>query len=149
MSTKQLAELINEKHDVLLELHRLGRQQSPLIRADDIHNLLLLLSAKQGLLNQLQTVEQRLKPYRQQDPETRQWASPADRQKCADTARDCETLLAEIVRIERQSEEEMQRRRDVAAARLEEAGSAAEARQAYLRSTASGARRLDLYSGRD
>ena len=147
MSTKQLAEKIDQKHDLLVQLHQLGRQQGHLIRAEDINNLLVLLSAKQTLLNQLQTVEQQLEPYRHQDPETRQWATPAERQRCADIAQQCEALLSEIVRIERQSEEEMERRRDVAASRLEEAGSAAEARKAYMQPSQSGTERLDLYSG--
>ena len=146
MSTKQLAELIDKKHNLLVQLHQLGRQQRALIRAEDINNLLVLLSTKQTLLNQLQTVEQQLEPYRNQDPETRRWATPADRQKCAEVARHCEVLLSEIVQIERHSEEEMERRRDVAAARLEDAGSAAEARKAYMQPSHSGAEKLDLYS---
>lgn len=147
MSTKQLAELIDQKHNLLVQLHQLGRQQGALIRAEDINNLLVLLSTKQTLLNQLQTVEQQLEPYRHQDPETRPWATLSHRQKCAEVARQCEALLSEIVQIERQSEEEMERRRDVAAARLEDAGSAAEARKAYMPPGHLRAEKLDLYSG--
>jgi flagellar biosynthesis/type III secretory pathway chaperone len=147
MSTKELADLIDQKHDVLIQLHQLGRQQGSLIQAEEINNLLVLLSAKQTLLNQLQMVEQRLEPFRHQDPEARAWPTPEDRQRCAGVAQHCERLLAEIVRIERQSEQEMQRRRDVVAARLEDAGSAAQARQAYMQSTPSGPERLDLVSG--
>ena len=146
MSTKQLAELIDQKRDVLLQLRQLGRQQSGLIRADDINNLLVLLSAKQTLLNQLHAVERRLEPYRHQDPDARAWATPADRQHCAEVARQCGALLAEIVQTERDSEQEMERRRDVAAARLEETGSAAEARRAYVPPADPGATRLDLCS---
>ena len=146
MSTKQLAELIDQKHSVLVQLHQLGRQQSGLIRAEDINNLLVLLSTKQTLLSQLQTIEQRLEPYRHQDPEARAWATPADRQRCAEVAGRCEVLLCDIVQVERQGQEEMERRRDAAAARLEETGSAAEARRAYVRGADPGAPQLDLCS---
>ena len=145
MSTKQLAELISQKHDVLVQLHQLGRQQSGLIRAEEINNLLILLSAKQTLLNQLRTIEQRLEPYRHQDPESREWASAADRQRCAEVASQCERLLGQIVEIERQSEDEMERRRDAVAARLDQTGSAAQARQAYTRPARAEAGQLDLY----
>jgi flagellar biosynthesis/type III secretory pathway chaperone len=146
MSTKQLAERIRQKHDVLAQLLQLGRQQARLVCADDVNNLLTLLTAKQSLLNQLQTIERHLEPFRRQDPERRVWATPGERTECADLVRRCESLLAEIVQVERQSEEEMVRRRDAVAARLEETGSATEARKAYLPPIDSQPGRLDLCS---
>jgi hypothetical protein len=146
METDRLAELIDNKHAVLAQLLRLGREQSNLIGDGDITNLLVVLSAKQSLLNQLQTIEGHLAPFRQQDPAARRWSSPAARHRCAEVARRCEDLLHDIVEIEKRSESEMVRRRDAAAARLQSAGSAAQARAAYQNQPKSSPRQLDLTS---
>ena len=146
MNTQQLAALIGQKHEVLVQLRQLSSQQANFVGAGDTNSLLVVLSAKQTLLNRLKTIEHQLGPFRHQDPDSRSWPSPADRQQCAEMVRQCETLLAETVKVERESEAEMQRQRDVAAARLQETGSAAEARKAYTLPSEPANQRSDLFS---
>ena len=146
MNTQQLAELIGQKHEVLVQIRQLSSQQANFVGAGDVNSLLVLLSAKQTLLQRLQTIEHQLKPFCHQDPDSRSWSSPADRQQCAEMIRQCETLLAEIVKVERESEAEMQRRLADAAARLQEMGSSAEARKAYTLPSEAANQRSDLFS---
>ena len=116
--TDLLAELIGKKLAVLEQLRDLSRRQSDLISDGDIQRLLAVLSAKQTLLTELQKLQKQLEPFRKQDPETRRWRSPADRERCRQVAERCEALLGEIMLVEKQSESEMARRRDDAVARL-------------------------------
>ncbi len=105
-----------------------------------------MLAAKQHLLAQLQRLERNLDPFRSQDPESRRWRTPDDRRQCAAELASCETLLAEIVRQERQSESELTHRRDEASAQLQGVHSAQQAHRAYLAPAAPAPRALDLTS---
>jgi flagellar biosynthesis/type III secretory pathway chaperone len=146
IETDVLADLIGKKLAILEQLRDLSRRQSDLIEDSDVQRLLSVLSAKQTLLNELQRLQRQLEPFRQQDPESRRWRSPQDRQRCRQLAERCEALLGEIMLVEKQSESEMVRRRDAAVARLEETHSSAEATRAYIGSTPTVRRSLDLSS---
>jgi flagellar biosynthesis/type III secretory pathway chaperone len=143
--TEQLAELISDRHEVLVQLRELSRRQLDLIGEGDVDRLLVLLSAKQTLLGRLQKVDRRLDPFRRQDPESRRWRSPADRERTRQMAERCETLLGEIVLVEKQGESDLIRRRDEAATQLEGVHHASQARQAYGEAADAGGR-LDLTS---
>ena len=127
-----MANLIDQKHAVLLQLRELARRQMPLIEANNMSDLLSLLSAKQSLLSQLQRVEGQLDPFRHQDPERRQWRSPEDRQRCAQTAAATRGLLEEIMEIERRGESRLRENRDRTAQRLDRVHQAGEVQSAYL-----------------
>jgi hypothetical protein len=144
--TDNLAELIHRRHVCLGQLRDLGRRQLELIAAGELGHLLTLLAGKQRLLATLQATERELDPFRQQDPAVRRWRSLADREICARLAADCESLLAEIVAQERQSELEMSRRRDQTVACLEHVQSAGAARGAYAAQTSVLRTHLDLSS---
>ena len=144
--TNTLAKLIAAKHDVLVQLRQLSRQQLDLIDEGDMSKLLVLLSAKQSLLGQLQKVERQLDPFRSQDPEGRRWESSQLRQQTRQTAERCEGLLGEIMMIEKQGESDLVRRRDAAAHHLQGVHTAARARGAYSQPNADHGRRLDLSS---
>ncbi len=126
----------------------MSRRQSDLIADGDIQRLLSVLSAKQTLLSELQKVQQRLEPFRQQDPESRTWRSLPDRQRCRTLVERCEALLGEIMMIEKQSESEMAQRRDAALSRLQESHSSAEATRAYIRAPVTAARQFGFEFGR-
>ena len=49
----------------------------------------------------LQELERELKPYYAGDPDQRVWRSPDERARCAKQASECNTLLEEIVRLEK------------------------------------------------
>jgi len=135
-NTDTLSEQMQQKHELLSQLRDLGQHQIELIVQGDLSRLLKLLAAKQRLMNALQTVERTLEPFRHQDPNLRAWRTAEDRRCCAETATNCEALLAAIVEQERHSESEMTIRRDVAAARLQGLHHAAQIHHAYSEDTA-------------
>ena len=131
-NTDSLASLIAQKLQLLELLARLSHAQVDLIDTGDMTKLLSVLGAKQRLLGQIQQLEQALGPFRQEDPDERIWSSAAAREKCRADAQRSEQLLSEIMRLERQGEAEMVRRRDETARRLEEMDTASRAHTAYF-----------------
>jgi flagellar biosynthesis/type III secretory pathway chaperone len=132
METEVLANLIDKKYEVLSLLRQLARAQVSIVHDGDMTRLMKLLATKQTLLHQLQSLEDQLDPFRHQDPETRQWQSKERRQKTRDMATRCESLLNEIMLVEKQCEGELVVRRDAAATRLQGIHSVSQATSAYL-----------------
>jgi len=146
LETDILAQLICAKHQCLLQLRELGRRQLDLIEATDMTGLLEVLSTKQHTISQLQRIEKALNPFRDQDPDSRQWNSDETRARCAEQLQQCETLFAEIVSQEKCSEGELIRRRDEAATRLQGAHLAGQVRGAYTPQPSPHLHQLDLQS---
>ena len=144
--TDVLAGLICTKHACLVELRDLGRRQLELIDRDDMTALLDVLTVKQRSLLKLQQIERALDPFRDQDPDRRDWPTPERRRRCAEQLRQCETLLAEIISQEKCGESALTRRRDEAATRLQGAHLAGQARSAYAAQAAGKTNQLDLLS---
>jgi flagellar biosynthesis/type III secretory pathway chaperone len=130
-STDRLAELIEQKRHVLAELRGVGEQQSALITQGDTTSLLKLLAVKQQWISTLQRLERELAPFYAEDPNSRTWRSTQDRARCAQAAAECNTLLDEIVQLEKQGAEIMTARRNEVAQQLEQAHAAAQVRSAY------------------
>jgi hypothetical protein len=126
-----LAAFIAKRHACLTQLHRLGMKQRELVQSGELNSLMRLLSVKNQLLAALQTIEQSLAPFHQQEPEERVWSDPALRQACARQAEECQRMLAEIMHMERENEREITERRDLLATQLQTAQSATTARRAY------------------
>jgi hypothetical protein len=145
-ATDLLAQLIERKLDCLSQLRRMGEKQLDLVRDDRITELLDLLAAKQRLLADLGGIERRLDPFRNQDPDKRQWSTPGARQACAQKLRQCETLLGQIISQEKESEGQLTRRRDEVAARLQGANLASRARGAYTAVSPPQVSQIDLLS---
>ena len=141
-----LADLIVRKRDCLVQLRDLGPRQLALVREGSMTTLLDLLSAKQRLLLELQRLERQLDPFRGQDPDARRWSTPETRQQTARRLAECETLLAQIVRQDKECEEELIDRRRRTAIRLQDVHAAHRARGAYLAPGSGVAARLDLSS---
>jgi flagellar biosynthesis/type III secretory pathway chaperone len=131
LDTDLFAELIGKKLAVLEQLRDLSRRQTDLIADGDMERLFAVLSAKQTLLSELQRVQKRLEPFRQQDPEARRWRTPADRERCRQLRERSELLLGEILLVEKQCESEMARRRNDVATRLHSVRLSADAAHAY------------------
>lgn len=146
LETDILGDLIGRKRSCLAQLRAIGERQLDLVRLGSMTDLLELLAVKQHVLLQLQQVERELDRFRGEDPEKRRWRSPEGRRECAAQWAECEALLAQIMAQERQSERELTRRRDEAAARLEEVHTASQARGAYLAGPRNGVVQLDLIS---
>ncbi len=148
LETDVLTELIGKKHAILEKVRELSRRQSALIGENNMTRLMSVLAAKQTLLVELQKIQRQLDPFRAQEPETRTWRSPEDRQRCQQLASRCEALIGEIMLVEKQSESEMIQQRDAVAARLQGAHSSAQATRAYATSHLPARRSLDLSSER-
>ena len=131
MDTVRLANLIDRKHEVLRQLLLLAQRQYQVVNQGEMGTLISILAAKQRMLNELQTVETELAPFREQDPESRRWCAAGERQRVRGVAGQCEAILREIVRLESHCEQELVNRRDAAAARLQGTHSAAQAVQSY------------------
>jgi hypothetical protein len=130
-STEQLAALIAQKHEVLVQLRAVGVRQTDLVGSGEIAALLKVLSAKQRLINRLQELEMELKPYYAGDPEKRVWQSPNERSQCAKQASECNTLLEQIVRLEKLGAEKMNERKNEVAQQLQQVHAATHVRNAY------------------
>src|SRR5689334_13329296 len=130
-STDQLSTLIANKHEVLVQLRSLGARQTCLVDDGDVTSLLKLLAAKQQLIGRLQQLERQLKPYYAVDPEQRVWRSPEARATCAKQANECNAILEEIVRMEKDGAERMTQRKNEVAQQLQRVHAAAHVRSAY------------------
>jgi hypothetical protein len=144
--TDLLSDLIRQKHTCLEHLCAMGRKQLDLVRGGGMTELLDVLAAKQQILLQLQRIEHELGPFRGQDPDSRSWRSPERRSECAAMVAACESLLAQIIAREKESETALVRRRDEAAAQLEGTRSASQARASYSTRSRIAAAQLDLAS---
>lgn len=131
LTTTQLADLIEKRHRCLTQLRDLGRKQSEFISAGEMGPLLRLISAKNQLIAALQSIEQGLGPFHEQDPDARVWHSPDARSQCSRLAEECQVLLAEVMELEKQNEQKMVERRDDVASQLQAAQAANSARGAY------------------
>jgi hypothetical protein len=147
LETEILSELIGAKREILGQLRDLGVRQREVIDSGDTDHLFRVLAAKQRLLADLQQVEQRLTPYREQDPDQRAWRSQQDRDHCAAKSEQCAHLLAEVIRQERESERAMVRRRDDTAMQLRAVHSAMHLQQSYESCQAATSGGLDLTCG--
>jgi hypothetical protein len=130
-STEQLAGLIAQKHEVLLQLRAVGVRQTDLVASGEVAALLKLLAAKQHLITRLQELERELKPYYAGDPDKRVWRSPDERARCAKQAGECNALLEEVVRLERLGAEKMNERKNDVAQQLQQVHAATHVRNAY------------------
>jgi len=130
-STTHLAELIAKRRKCLAQLRELGAKQGELIADGNMTALLRIFSAKQELIAALETLERELRPYHDEDPESREWVSPAARAACAADAEECRRLLAEVMALEQAGERQMTVRRDGVAHELRSLSAARGVREAY------------------
>jgi len=132
MSTAELTQLIDKKHEVLVQLCLLSRRQATMIDSSpEMNSLISLLAAKQQLISQLNQAERNLDPYRDEDPELRVWASPEHRRACAEKVRQCGIFLAEVMRLEKQGIDQLSQQRDETSKQLQSTSSGVQAHQAY------------------
>lgn len=129
--TEPLARLVQQKRRLLEQLVQIGRRQGALIGEGEVASLVQLLSGKQQLIAGLKVVEQGLDAFRHDDPDQRQWPTPADRAACKADADACNALLAEALATEQKHEAQMSERRDAIGAQLNQAQSAHAASSAY------------------
>lgn len=132
LETCRLAVLVKRKRALLEQLQQLCHRQAETIDRADAERLLRILTAKHKLLSGLEHVERELDPYRQQDPQSRQWASEAERESCRSDARACESLWNEIIDLEERCGGELTRQRAAVAEQLAQVRGQSQAQSAYL-----------------
>jgi hypothetical protein len=130
-STEHLARLVSAKRQVLKIVVRLSERQLEMIESGHMEDLMKLLAAKQTVLAQLQSVERELLPYRDDDPDTRPWATGAARAACQAEASEANALIARSLELERRAEAAMLARRNAAENSLAAFQVASDARAAY------------------
>ena len=130
-STDNLAKLIFQRRQCLMQMRDLGHKQSELVATGEMESLLRLLAAKQHVLNAMQAIEQKLTPFHDEDPEKRVWPSPSARAQAAQLSDQCQQLLVEVIELEKNNEQQMTIRRDEIASQLQLANTASMARGAY------------------
>jgi hypothetical protein len=135
-STAELAGLIQRKLSLLEQMRVATIDQCQRVASLENDALLGVLARKQNLLAELQEVQIRLEPFRDQDPESRNWLSPDTRAKARAAAERCQQLIQELIQLENRSIGEMTARREGIASHLHELGSAHAARMAYQQSDA-------------
>jgi hypothetical protein len=138
LETDILAELVERKLRVLVQLRELTVRQPSLIATDDMKTLLRVFAAKQKLLEEIQRLDSHLEPFRSQDPQERVWRSADLQIRCRGAAEQCRRLVEEIKAAEKRDKLDLIERRDTTARQLEEAHAAAAARTAYRPTIASG-----------
>lgn len=144
VATHALTALLERKHECLTQLRDLGTRQLEQIDIGDMTTLMKVLSAKQRLLGDLQSVERELDPFRGESPEGRVWRSAAERQHCVQLTTHCQLLFTEIVSQEREAESRLIHQRDDAEQRLRGMHMAAGAHGAYLQDSPAALSSLDL-----
>lgn len=145
-ATKQLAELIHKKHEVLKRLYELSERQQKMVQSGDIVPLMRVLSVKQTLLQALQQLDRQLDPFRDEDPEERLWPSDEAREQTRQVAASCESLRQRIMAMEKESEALLTQRRAATAEQLKQLNTARQAATAYAQSPPDGLHQLDLSS---
>lgn len=60
----ELLELLEQQRRVYHQLHELSRRQGDLVQAGDAETLLSLLASRQGLIDELARLNERLEPYK-------------------------------------------------------------------------------------
>jgi hypothetical protein len=131
-STEHLARLVSAKLQVLKILVQLGERQLAMVERGELASLIKLLAAKQTVLSQLQALDGELAPYRNDDPDSRRWASPASRAACQAQATEANHLAKRSLELEKQAESLMIAQRDAAGQALSTLQTAADARTAYI-----------------
>jgi conjugal transfer/entry exclusion protein len=148
--TAELAQLIDSKGDCAEALWELAQQQEILIAEQRMSELMPLLAKKQRLLEQLDQLQQQLQPFAEQAAETRDWAHPADRERCRTRQQKTDQLLREIMALDARCEGQLTSSRNALAEQLQQSTGAQQAAKAYRASQATGTSRggrLDLTAG--
>lgn len=131
-STELLTRLISAKRQVLKIVVQMSERQMDMIATGQTENLMKLLSAKQTVLDQLQTLERELAVFRDDDPEKRVWTSSAARAACQKEAAEANVLIARSLELERQAEVAMIAKRQATGQLLSSLQAATDAQSAYV-----------------
>jgi hypothetical protein len=131
LSTESLFELLERKLHLLTAMREMSLAQTDLVSQHDMTSLMSLLSKKQELMASLAEVQSQFEPFREQDPETRDWSSQSRRNTCQEMVARCDQLLQELIVMEDRSLGSMSLQRDSIAAQLQQNIDASTIQNAY------------------
>lgn len=112
MDADTLTDLVERRHQVLLELLELGDRQADAVRHNRMSELLEILNRKQVPLETLGRLSDALREAVTDDPGQREWASPQARAACRQLNEACEQMLQRLMRQEAEAETELASARD-------------------------------------
>lgn len=134
-ATQQLFDLILEQRSILLELKHFAETQFQIVQQNELGKLVSLLATKQQAIQRLQEVDRRLNPFRDQDPESRIWSSPEQRDACRRMAKECPRLLADVMKLEQAAEEVLTQQREQVTQQVDQSSARSHAASAYLQTS--------------
>ena len=97
---------------ILEQLLQVSEKQLHLVQLGDMTLLLQLLARKQKVLEAFEALERQLDPYRNIEPQDRTWTSEQERLDCDAAIQKGRELLAEILKLDQQSETELAQQKD-------------------------------------
>ena len=89
--------LLSEQRDLYVRLRALTDSQHALITGDEPQRLLTVLGERQKLIDRLERLAQRMRPYRQQWPQMRSELTPAEAEQVDRLLGEVDALLAGIL----------------------------------------------------
>jgi hypothetical protein len=130
-TTERLYELIERKLHLLREMQAMTIEQTDLVTEHDMSGLMSVLSRKQSLMESLQTVQEELTIFKDDDPEARVWSSPQRRTTCQSMVQESERLVQQLIVQENRSLDSMNLKRDSIQSQLNQNAAASQVQKAY------------------
>ena len=146
---KEVLEYFGQEQACYTALLDLSRRQKGVIETGTVDELLRILGQKQQLLAQVSDIENRLRQYKKNWQEIRTRLDQNDRAVLDLALSTVEELLAELIELEKQSEQLLTRRRDDTKQGLVEAAQGKTVHHAYATSQSTEATRTTLGGGHD
>ena len=131
MDAITLDQLVDQRHETLTELLKISQHQIDAIETNRMSDLMKILSEKQKTIQRLADLSQRLKPALADNPQTRDWPSESQRDRCRTRQQQCDQMHAELMQIEATCEATLQANRTDMTGRLERLSSGTDATSGY------------------
>lgn len=128
---RDLLELFGREQACYTSLLDLSRRQKEVIEHGEVDDLLQILGQKQKVLARVGEIENQLLPYKRNWPAVRAGLDGNDRQVLDLALSTVEELLAELIALERHSEDLLVKRRDLVEVELHEAAKGGAVQQVY------------------
>lgn len=128
---RELLEYFGREQACYTALLDLSRRQKDVIENGDVDDLLQILGQKQKVLSRVGEVENQLLPYKRNWGAVRAGLDENDRQVLDMALASVEELLAELIALEKESEQLLMQRRDVVEIELQEVVKGGAVHQAY------------------
>lgn len=130
-SLSRLIELLTEQRDLYQQLHELSARQQEIIAQGQTEQLLVVLAERQGLVDQLTTINKDIAPLRQRMGDLTAAAPEADKQRVRDLIDDVQNLLTTIIERDEADRRQLEASKAAVGAELRRTNTAPAAVNAY------------------